>query len=185
MKTMLITGASSGFGRGIAIACGVAAAISTAFNAPIAGLVFAHEVILRHYSMRAFAPVAVIPTPIAPSHTSGVHCPASGTSAAETAAAADSSGSAEVTTGSEEVPIRCAARFGLRQIKPEHGGFFRFHGHHPKLRLQFLQHFAGAGPEQGSRHDDRDEHDADADAHYLFEQVVTADEDETKSNEAR
>ncbi|MGI9374034.1 MAG: chloride channel protein, partial [Hyphomicrobiales bacterium] len=43
----------------IAAACGVAAAISTAFNAPIAGLVFAHEVILRHYSMQAFAPVTV------------------------------------------------------------------------------------------------------------------------------
>jgi len=40
-------------------ACGVAAAISTAFNAPIAGLVFAHEVILRHYSMQAFAPTTV------------------------------------------------------------------------------------------------------------------------------
>lgn len=45
--------------RSIAIACGAAAAISTAFNAPIAGLVFAHEVILRHYSLRAFAPVTV------------------------------------------------------------------------------------------------------------------------------
>ncbi len=45
--------------QGIAVACGVAAAIATAFNAPIAGLVFAHEVILRHYSLRAFAPVAV------------------------------------------------------------------------------------------------------------------------------
>ncbi|MDX1756121.1 MAG: chloride channel protein [Marinobacter sp.] len=45
--------------QAIAIACGVAAAISTAFNAPIAGLVFAHEVILRHYSLRAFAPVTV------------------------------------------------------------------------------------------------------------------------------
>ncbi|PWE31167.1 chloride ion channel [Maritimibacter sp. 55A14] len=43
----------------IAVACGVAAAISTAFNAPIAGLVFAHEVILRHYSMQAFAPATV------------------------------------------------------------------------------------------------------------------------------
>ena len=43
----------------VALACGVAAAISTAFNAPIAGLVFAHEVILRHYSLRAFAPVTV------------------------------------------------------------------------------------------------------------------------------
>ena len=43
----------------IAMACGVAAAISTAFNAPIAGLVFAHEVIHRHYSLRAFAPTVV------------------------------------------------------------------------------------------------------------------------------
>jgi len=40
--------------QAVAIACGVAAAISTAFNAPIAGLVFAHEVILRHYSLQAF-----------------------------------------------------------------------------------------------------------------------------------
>lgn len=45
--------------QAIAIACGVAAAISTAFNAPIAGLVFAHEVILRHYSIQAFAPTTV------------------------------------------------------------------------------------------------------------------------------
>jgi len=43
----------------IAIACGVAAAISTAFNAPIAGLVFAHEVVLRHYATQAFAPTTV------------------------------------------------------------------------------------------------------------------------------
>ena len=45
--------------QAITIGCGVSAAISTAFNAPIAGLVFAHEVILRHYSLRAFAPVTV------------------------------------------------------------------------------------------------------------------------------
>ena len=45
--------------QAIAVACGIAAAISTAFNAPIAGLVFAHEVILRHYSMQAFAPTTV------------------------------------------------------------------------------------------------------------------------------
>ena len=43
----------------IAIACGVAAAISTAFNAPIAGLIFTHEVLLRHYSMRIFTAVTV------------------------------------------------------------------------------------------------------------------------------
>lgn len=45
--------------RTIAIACGVAAAISTAFNAPIAALIFTHEVILRHYSLRMFAAVTV------------------------------------------------------------------------------------------------------------------------------
>ncbi|WP_246389928.1 chloride channel protein [Halomonas cerina] len=49
------------FGRSednITIACGVAAAIATAFNAPLAGIVFAHEVVLRHYALRAFAPIA-------------------------------------------------------------------------------------------------------------------------------
>ena len=45
--------------RSITIACGVAAAISTAFNAPIAALIFTHEVILRHYSLRMFAAVTV------------------------------------------------------------------------------------------------------------------------------
>ena len=45
--------------RSIAIACGVAAAISTAFNAPIAGLIFTHEVILRHYSLRMFTAVTI------------------------------------------------------------------------------------------------------------------------------
>lgn len=47
------------FSSSMALGCGVAAAISTAFNAPIAGLIFAHEVILRHYSLRAFAPITV------------------------------------------------------------------------------------------------------------------------------
>jgi CIC family chloride channel protein len=45
--------------RSTAIACGVAAAIATAFNAPIAGLIFTHEVILRHYSLRIFTAVTV------------------------------------------------------------------------------------------------------------------------------
>ena len=45
--------------RSIAIACGVAAAIATAFNAPIAGLIFTHEVVLRHYSLRIFTSVTV------------------------------------------------------------------------------------------------------------------------------
>jgi len=48
--------------RPIGIACGVAAAISAAFHAPLAGLVFAREVVLRHYSLRAFAPIAVAST---------------------------------------------------------------------------------------------------------------------------
>jgi len=46
----------------IGIGCAVASAISTAFNAPIAGMLFAHEVILRHYSLRAFAPITVAAT---------------------------------------------------------------------------------------------------------------------------
>lgn len=46
----------------IGMACGAAAAISAAFHAPIAGLVFAREVLLRHYSLRAFAPIAVAST---------------------------------------------------------------------------------------------------------------------------
>ena len=45
--------------RNITVACGVAAAISTAFNAPLAALIFTHEVILRHYSLRMFTAVTV------------------------------------------------------------------------------------------------------------------------------
>lgn len=41
------------------LACGVAGAISAAFGAPLAGILFAHEAILRHFSLRAFAPVTV------------------------------------------------------------------------------------------------------------------------------
>ncbi len=44
------------------VGCGAAAAIATAFNAPIAGIIFAHEVILRHYSLRTFAPITVAAT---------------------------------------------------------------------------------------------------------------------------
>ena len=43
----------------LAIACGVAAAISAAFQAPIAGIVFALEVVLRFFSIPLFAPVTV------------------------------------------------------------------------------------------------------------------------------
>jgi len=45
--------------REIYLACGVAAAISAGFNAPIAGIIFAHEAILRHFSVRAIAPITV------------------------------------------------------------------------------------------------------------------------------
>lgn len=50
---------SSGFTGTMGIGCGAAAAIATAFNAPIAGMLFAHEVVLRHYSLRSFAPISV------------------------------------------------------------------------------------------------------------------------------
>ncbi len=45
--------------RSIGISAGIAAAIATAFNAPLAGMIFAHEVVLRHYAIRAFAPTAL------------------------------------------------------------------------------------------------------------------------------
>ncbi|MEL6436196.1 MAG: chloride channel protein [Pseudomonadota bacterium] len=41
------------------LAAGVAAAISASFNAPIAGVLFAHEVILQHYAMRSFVPIVI------------------------------------------------------------------------------------------------------------------------------
>ena len=43
----------------IGVGCGVAAAISAAFNAPISGILFAHEAVIRHYSLQSFAPVTV------------------------------------------------------------------------------------------------------------------------------
>ncbi len=41
------------------LACGVAGAVSASFNAPIAGALFAHEVILGHYAMRSFVPIVI------------------------------------------------------------------------------------------------------------------------------
>ena len=41
------------------IGCGVAAAIAAGFNSPIGGIIFAHEAILRHFSFKAIAPIAV------------------------------------------------------------------------------------------------------------------------------
>lgn len=45
--------------RRILLACGVASAVSASFNAPIAGVLFAHEVILGHYAMSAFVPIVL------------------------------------------------------------------------------------------------------------------------------
>ena len=47
------------WGRRTLIACGVAGAVSASFNAPIAGVLFAHEVILGHYSKRSFIPIVL------------------------------------------------------------------------------------------------------------------------------
>ncbi|VAW18113.1 Chloride channel protein, partial [hydrothermal vent metagenome] len=41
------------------LACGVAAGIAASFNSPIAGVLFAHEVILGHFSMTAFVPLVI------------------------------------------------------------------------------------------------------------------------------
>ena len=43
----------------IFIGCGVAGAISSGFGAPIAGVIFAHEAVTRHFSVKAIAPIAV------------------------------------------------------------------------------------------------------------------------------
>ena len=45
--------------KDVFIGCGVAAAISAGFNSPIGGIIFAHEAILRHFSFKAIAPIAV------------------------------------------------------------------------------------------------------------------------------
>ena len=44
------------------LGCGVAAAVSGSFNAPIAGVLFAHEVILGHYAQSAFVPIVIAST---------------------------------------------------------------------------------------------------------------------------
>lgn len=50
------------FGRSamrILLGCGGAAAVAASFNVPIAGALFAHEVIVGHYALNAFAPVVL------------------------------------------------------------------------------------------------------------------------------
>lgn len=41
------------------LGCGVAAAVAGSFNAPIAGALFANEVVIGHYALKAFAPVVI------------------------------------------------------------------------------------------------------------------------------
>ena len=45
--------------RKLLLAAGAAAAVSASFNAPIAGVIFAHEVILGHYALSAFVPTVL------------------------------------------------------------------------------------------------------------------------------
>jgi len=41
------------------LGCGAAAAVSASFNAPIAGVLFAHEIVLGHYARRSFVPIVI------------------------------------------------------------------------------------------------------------------------------
>ncbi len=55
------------------LGCGVAAGIAASFNAPITGVIFALEVVIRHYALAAFSPIviaAVAGTVISRTHTS-------------------------------------------------------------------------------------------------------------------
>jgi len=48
----------------LAAGCGVAAMISTAFTAPIAAVIFVHEVVLRHYALRSLLPSLSLLQPV-------------------------------------------------------------------------------------------------------------------------
>ncbi len=41
------------------LGCGVASAVAASFNAPIAGALFANEVVIGHYALKAFAPIVI------------------------------------------------------------------------------------------------------------------------------
>ncbi|MBI4184778.1 MAG: chloride channel protein [Proteobacteria bacterium] len=45
-------------GRSV-LGCGAAAAVAASFNVPIAGALFAHEVVIGHYALSAFAPIVI------------------------------------------------------------------------------------------------------------------------------
>ncbi len=45
--------------RRVLLASGAAAAVSASFNAPIAGVLFAHEIILAHFALSAFVPTVL------------------------------------------------------------------------------------------------------------------------------
>lgn len=46
-------------GRRTLLAAGAASAVAASFNTPIAGVLFAHEVILGHYALSAFVPIVI------------------------------------------------------------------------------------------------------------------------------
>ena len=43
----------------VILGCAAAAAVSASFNAPLAGALFALEVVLRHYALHAFGPIVI------------------------------------------------------------------------------------------------------------------------------
>ena len=57
---------SSRLSHEVYLGCAVAAAISAGFNAPIAGVIFAHEAIRRHFSARTIAPSQRTQSPVVP-----------------------------------------------------------------------------------------------------------------------
>lgn len=59
LSTLISKVTKTNISKDVLIACGVAAAISAGFNAPIAGIIFAHEALLRRFSIGAVAPISV------------------------------------------------------------------------------------------------------------------------------
>ncbi|NRB03139.1 MAG: chloride channel protein [Rhodobacteraceae bacterium] len=57
-KVLRLINADGVTGRDL-LGCAVAAAVSASFNAPIAGALFALEVVLRHFAVHSFAPIVI------------------------------------------------------------------------------------------------------------------------------